>query len=259
METLPQHWPVFVVASGPMAGTSFTIPTGRSVIGRGADVDIAVDDTAVSRRHAAVTRAGDVVTLEDLGSSNGTTVNGGRIHGRVTLAVGDVVGVGEVQLHYGVVGVPGPHSGGQTGPSYDFGDVRGPVNAGSGALNSGSGQQYVAGGDLHHGDWYDIAVGSEEYDGIFEGRGPGRAIAVIGFIIVVAGFAVWMGTLFSGPMDDPTGPTPFDRTFAGIPTLAIGFVLFGGGGIIAAVGAGMSRAALRREKERQRRTRGRPR
>ena len=259
METSAQHWPVFVVAGGPMAGKSFTISHGRSLLGRAADVDVVVDDDAVSRHHAAVDRDGDDITLEDLGSRNGTTVNGERVRTRMRLRAGDVVTVGNVQLQFGILGVSGtaPHSGeSQPRGSYDFGDVHGPVNAGSGALNSGSGQQYVAGGDLHHGNWYDIAVGNEEYDGIFEGRGPGRVIAVLGSIAALAGFAIWMGTIFSGfSMDDPTGPTPFDRAFAGIPTLVIGFALVLGGGVIGGVGAGMSKAALRREKERQRRAR----
>jgi transcriptional regulator with GAF, ATPase, and Fis domain len=62
-----------------------------------ADVDMAIDDPKMSRRHATLTRAGLVVELRDDGSSNGTHVNGARIRTGV-LVPGDIIRMGETLL-----------------------------------------------------------------------------------------------------------------------------------------------------------------
>jgi adenylate cyclase len=59
---------------------SFELPPGRSVVvGRGVATDIAIYDPTISRRHAELTSRGDQVEVRDLGSSNGTWINGSRI------------------------------------------------------------------------------------------------------------------------------------------------------------------------------------
>jgi adenylate cyclase len=59
---------------------SFELPPGRSVVvGRGVATDIAIYDPTISRRHAELTARGDQVEVRDLGSSNGTWINGSRI------------------------------------------------------------------------------------------------------------------------------------------------------------------------------------
>jgi len=59
---------------------SFELPPGRSVVvGRGVGTDIAIYDPTISRRHAELTARGDMVDVRDLGSSNGTWINGSRI------------------------------------------------------------------------------------------------------------------------------------------------------------------------------------
>lgn len=68
------------------------------VIGRGGDVDVQVLNRGVSREHAAVTlRSDGSVTVADLGSRNGTWVNGNQIT-TTTIKTGDVIRVGEVDL-----------------------------------------------------------------------------------------------------------------------------------------------------------------
>ena len=63
------------------------------------------DDLKLSRRHARVARdAGGRLTIEDLGSANGTFVNGERIGGRQALAVGDSVQLGSTTLEVTEVG-----------------------------------------------------------------------------------------------------------------------------------------------------------
>lgn len=90
-----------IVASGKSAGRSITVKRDRLLIGRAEDCDVRPLSEDVSRRHAAVTVAADEVWVEDLGSRNGTFVNGARITGRTKLVSGDIVRVGglELKLH----------------------------------------------------------------------------------------------------------------------------------------------------------------
>jgi hypothetical protein len=69
------------------------------VIGRGADADLRLMDTGVSRRHAEIEVDQDGVTIVDLGSTNGTSVNGQRVS-RARLADGDRIGLGASVLVY---------------------------------------------------------------------------------------------------------------------------------------------------------------
>jgi adenylate cyclase len=66
---------------------SFELPEGRTlVVGRGLASDIAIYDPTISRRHAELTVGADAVDVKDLGSSNGTCINGTRIEqGRLGL------------------------------------------------------------------------------------------------------------------------------------------------------------------------------
>jgi two-component system, cell cycle response regulator len=69
------HRPVLIVISGQEVGTRRAVD-GSLVIGRDPDVDLVVSDALVSSRHALLEDRGDSWTLVDLGSTNGTTVNG---------------------------------------------------------------------------------------------------------------------------------------------------------------------------------------
>lgn len=73
------------VLDGPDAGTVFRIDRPRVTIGR-ASADLTLNDTEASRQHAAVEIRDLVCTVEDLGSTNGTLVNGEKISGPVELA-----------------------------------------------------------------------------------------------------------------------------------------------------------------------------
>jgi hypothetical protein len=86
-----------LVVDGP--GTRHELAEGSNVIGRGADAQIRLPDTGVSRRHVDVQLAHGQVAAEDLGSTNGTLVNGRRI-GRQPLADGDVIRIGHSVLVY---------------------------------------------------------------------------------------------------------------------------------------------------------------
>ena len=68
-------------------------------IGRLAECDVVLADDSVSRRHAEVRRQGSEIVVVDLGSTNGTKVNGERVGERI-LDDGDVVTVGNVSLRF---------------------------------------------------------------------------------------------------------------------------------------------------------------
>lgn len=82
---------------GPDAGTSVPVGRGELVIGRGDASAIVVDNPAVSRNHARVTVTETGVTAEDLGSANGTRLNGQPLKGRTPLGDGDEIEVGAVR------------------------------------------------------------------------------------------------------------------------------------------------------------------
>jgi DNA-binding winged helix-turn-helix (wHTH) protein len=73
---------------------------GENVIGRGEDADVRLDGTTVSRHHARLVVAGAQTTLDDLGSKNGTCVDGARVAASVTLASGARIEIGSVALTY---------------------------------------------------------------------------------------------------------------------------------------------------------------
>jgi pSer/pThr/pTyr-binding forkhead associated (FHA) protein len=63
-------------------------------VGRAADADLVLADDLVSRRHARVSQRGAGAVVEDLGSRNGTFVNGNQIHGPTRLVPGDQLQLG---------------------------------------------------------------------------------------------------------------------------------------------------------------------
>ncbi|HEU4396830.1 MAG TPA: FHA domain-containing protein [Actinomycetota bacterium] len=81
-----------VFTNGPLAGRQVEV-AALLVLGREA-ADLAIDDPEVSRRHAGLRPAGDGLEIEDLGSLNGTWVNGTRIQGTVRLSPGDRIQLG---------------------------------------------------------------------------------------------------------------------------------------------------------------------
>jgi len=81
-------------------GRRLTLGSDAVVVGRSADNAIVFDDPNVSRRHAEITAGGGGWVVKDLGSTNGTKVNGVKIEGEHVLLHGDIVGVGNVHLTF---------------------------------------------------------------------------------------------------------------------------------------------------------------
>lgn len=85
----------FVMRSGPTPGVTFPLEGDQLVIGRDASNSIAINDPEISRKHSRLSFQGGKYVIEDLGSTNGTFVNGQRLAGPAVLKPGDVVSLGE--------------------------------------------------------------------------------------------------------------------------------------------------------------------
>jgi hypothetical protein len=84
-----------VVHTGPNPGTLFELTRDVTTVGRDVTNEIVVGDPEVSRQHARFTRTPAGFVLEDLGSTNGTYVNGERLAAPRVLTPGDSIGLGE--------------------------------------------------------------------------------------------------------------------------------------------------------------------
>lgn len=74
------------------------------VLGRNPDCDVVLASPSVSRRHASLVRRAGVIRVEDLGSANGTFVNGSRISAPTVLSTGDLVSIGGHHLRVAATG-----------------------------------------------------------------------------------------------------------------------------------------------------------
>jgi hypothetical protein len=90
---------MLVVVRGPNAGARFLLDRDTTTVGRHPDSEIFLDDVTVSRRHAEFLRTDTGATVRDLGSLNGSYVNGERVEERA-LGTGDEVQIGRFKLLY---------------------------------------------------------------------------------------------------------------------------------------------------------------
>jgi adenylate cyclase len=88
-----------IIINGPgYFDTSYDLPEGVTSLGRADENDIVLGGDLVSRRHARLYVEGDMLRIEDLGSRNGSRVNGAPLQGSRTLTPGDTVALGENTL-----------------------------------------------------------------------------------------------------------------------------------------------------------------
>jgi hypothetical protein len=95
-------------AAGGVGAGSLVLPSGQRVplgdrpitIGRHAECSVPLNDQNVSRRHAQITPGGGAYVVIDLGSTNGTMVNGTRINGEHRLADGDILSFGSTYVRF---------------------------------------------------------------------------------------------------------------------------------------------------------------
>ena len=91
-------------------GDHVELPLGETVVGRDIGCSLRFNDRAVSRRHLRFVRKADVVFVEDLGSANGTAVNGERVTASTLVHDGDEIAIGGriMVLRVQVAPVPEP-------------------------------------------------------------------------------------------------------------------------------------------------------
>ena len=84
-----------VMSRGPHRSQVFMLDREGMTLGRHSSNHIVVDHQVVSRHHARITRQGQATVIEDLGSANGTFVNGVRLTAARPLTNGDVISLGQ--------------------------------------------------------------------------------------------------------------------------------------------------------------------
>ncbi|MGV9365512.1 FHA domain-containing protein [Amycolatopsis sp. NPDC003731] len=242
------------------AGVRLVMRRGSWLVGRGPDADLRLPSDQVSLRHAWIRQDARGTWVADAGSRNGTWVNGRRLAPRQDhpLRHGDRLEFGPVAAVYsdGDGGGQQTRSWQRSSGGVSFGDVSAGTinNAGRDVNNSYDNRQ-------HHKYEFSTPEG-QLISELATGRGAGRAVMVLGLLMVLAGFAIWASVIFrfvkagsdavsSGSFDAPPpllGPEVFD----GVPLGAIGFALFGLGGVVAMIGLVLAKAARERRRNRRR-------
>ena len=96
-----ERWTI-AVERGPRELRGVKLPlTGPLVVGRSPGSDIVINASYVSGRHARFALFSDTLVVEDMGSTNGTLVDGKRIAAPTTLEPGSLVSIGDVTLRIG--------------------------------------------------------------------------------------------------------------------------------------------------------------
>lgn len=86
------------VLAGAKQGAKIAIKKSEFTIGRSQECHLCVGSTSISRKHCTISRGENRVSVKDLGSRNGTLVNGKKIEGEVELSAGDELVVGPLKF-----------------------------------------------------------------------------------------------------------------------------------------------------------------
>lgn len=106
---LPNGSALLVVKRGPNAGSRFLLDRPVTSAGRHPESEIFLDEVTVSRRHAEFRRANGEIQIVDIGSLNGTYVNGEPVDSAV-LANGDEIQIGKFRLVFLTTPTTGPRA-----------------------------------------------------------------------------------------------------------------------------------------------------
>ncbi|MBN9605549.1 MAG: DUF3662 and FHA domain-containing protein [Actinomycetales bacterium] len=85
-----------------IGSTRRTLPRGRTILGRGSEADVTIDDTGASRRHVEILWDGERGQITDLGSTNGTRLNGAKL-GAAPLPPDSVIEIGRTRIVFRVL------------------------------------------------------------------------------------------------------------------------------------------------------------
>jgi FHA domain len=89
-----------VAAMGHEPGAVFDLGNGGATLGRSSSSDIEVDDPFASSAHARIFPRGDFMYIEDVGSTNGTYLNGRQVRGPEQLKMADTIRIGDTEYRY---------------------------------------------------------------------------------------------------------------------------------------------------------------
>ena len=95
--------PLLYMLSGPNAGDSYEVKDGTTLVGRGPDNDLQIIEQSISRKHARILLSGDRLFIEDMGSENGTEINGHPVgsYFQIEIKEGDFISLGSVLMSLG--------------------------------------------------------------------------------------------------------------------------------------------------------------
>ena len=235
-----------VVTPDAFSGRQFQLPRDQQVVGRAPVCDICLDDPHVSRTHAALRRRGDVVYVEDLGSSSGTFVNGEVVTAVRELHPGDIVAFAGVSARLSSPAearvAPAEAALPETGAvSYHIGGQRGEI------INN------VGRDQIQH-----IIQQRENFlREIAATKTKARWLIWTGLVSFVAGSAIFAAGVLgflkqvTGAVNTGTQPTelnPFGHTIHGIPSGLIGWALGALGMVLIIVGIVLHIVATSRRK-----------
>lgn len=99
LNSLGEESAMLVSLIGPNKGARFLLEPELTQIGRATTNEIFLDDVTVSRKHAEIRKSGKTYLLKDLGSLNGTYLNG-EIVAAKTLSDGDELQIGKFRMHF---------------------------------------------------------------------------------------------------------------------------------------------------------------
>ncbi|XVV02456.1 FHA domain-containing protein [Actinosynnema sp. CA-248983] len=237
-----------VVRPASLKGSAFVVAADRAVVGRAGGVDIRIPDRSVSSCHAAIVRRGGRVVVEDLGSTNGTAVNGSTVSAPRPLRNGDVIGFGGVELRFeeaydgSATGLYSPVV--EEGARFDVSEQRADV------INNVGRDQYV----LHQRDGFLREIAAT--------RTRATRLIWIGAVLIVVGGAVFAGMVLNflsdlGPPALPPEPgvmpeLGFDLLgprVGGVPIGLIGWAVCGIGNVLLIAGIVLHVVATARKRK----------
>ena len=99
LNSLTEDAAMLVSLIGPSKGARYLLEQGTTKIGRATSSEIFLDDVTVSRKHAEISKDGKKYGLRDLGSLNGTYLNG-ELVGEKILNDGDELQIGKFRMHF---------------------------------------------------------------------------------------------------------------------------------------------------------------
>ena len=103
--SVPHRQPTRYQPVHELDGQRYSLNAGSVLLGRSSEADILIDDTGVSRRHLEIHTAQGQSRAVDLGSTNGSYVNGQRVQGEADLTDGSVITMGRTRMTFRLVPV----------------------------------------------------------------------------------------------------------------------------------------------------------